>query len=1038
MSQSRARHASTEPLIARALRPVALVALGAGLASPAAGQIGKRLSNPLPQTIVGEVGPDYIFSASGDTVFYTSEERGSGRSDVYAAPSDGSGTGRLLSPGTAAFSSGGRLQLSPDGTRILYLYSEGSTGLGRWQLFSAASDGSGVPAELTPPTIPITLQETFSPDGNWVVYRAGGGSSPQVGVYAVPSDGSSSPIPLSTVSPSHQAPTVFRIDPTGASVVYRADHETSGIYELYRAPINGSSAPVRISQPLSGSSDVDRFEIDPAGQFVVYTLRTPATGLNLYSVPLNAGSPPQQLSTSTQNLHFVGEFEITRDGRGVLFTANLSGQAEDLWGVSINGAGPPVRLSDAATVGSTVWTFALTPDGSRVVYDVDAFSAQSNLVYSRLLTAGAASVRLTPANGTGSHATGDPFVISPDSSSVLWRGVDNGDLTLFGARLDGSIARRLSPASTPNGFLDEFAFAPGAGTVVFRTAAALTGPGFVYSNTIPGTSAATLLSGTDEAYDAAVNPPGDLVLYRSALEDGFNLLSRNVSGPGPTVTINGSLPQAADGDLDAQLVSPNERWVVYLGEQETSGVTDLYSVPRQGGLARKLTPSLPADYDVGAFNISPDSRTVVFTIRRNNIVEAYSIPIDGSAPAIQLSGPFPSFAGVGGAFSQVGDLSGLIVSEDSQTLTYLARPTSGGRQNLYTAPLDGSTPQSNRTQSLAGTRSVEPFWQLSPDGQFAVFRQRTSGTGHILYSVPLQGPATVRRLSGAEAALRRLTFSRDGLRVIYLGARLTLGTADLFTRNVDGSGSITQLSSIPAMQFDVEDFATNEVNDLVAYSTYDSGVSNLYSVPSDGSLPPQLLNVGGPALRGVNTLESSFTADATRLVFIGSPTAGVLRLYSVPLSGAPGIQLSPNQSNFVLNYEVSRSNDRVIFYMSGSQSSDLELLSVRADGSGPLVSLLGPLTGVSSNARDAKLSENGEQVFYVLPNQTGQPALWRRDVDGASPPVAMAAPGSIGPERGAWSVTSNGWSAVYLAQTGAGSGIELFSSRFTVAGDRRR
>ena len=67
------------------------------------------------------------------------------------------------------------------------------------------------------------------------------------------------------------------------------------------------------------------------------------------------------------------------------------------------------------------------------------------------------------------------------------------------------------------------------------------------------------------------------------------------------------------GDVDSFQISPNGRYAVYLEDQDTDGVLELYSVLLDGGSPVRLNPPLLLPgRNVTSFQIIPDSSRVVY------------------------------------------------------------------------------------------------------------------------------------------------------------------------------------------------------------------------------------------------------------------------------------------------------------------------------------------------------------------------------------------------------------------------------------------
>ncbi len=102
---------------------------------------------------------------------------------------------------------------------------------------------------------------------------------------------------------------------------------------------------------------------------------------------------------------------------------------------------------------------------------------------------------------------------------------------------------------------------------------------------------------------------------------------------GAAITLNS--PLIAGGTVSFFHISPDSSRVVYLADQDTDNVSELYSVPLTGGLPTKLNGALVTGGDVQCcnFSISADSARVAYLADQDtdNVTELYSVPITGGA-----------------------------------------------------------------------------------------------------------------------------------------------------------------------------------------------------------------------------------------------------------------------------------------------------------------------------------------------------------------------------------------------------------------------
>ena len=228
-------------------------------------------------------------------------------------------------------------------------------------------------------------------------------------------------------------------------------------------------------------------------------------------------------------------------------------------------------------------------------------------------------------------------------------------------------------------------------------------------------------------------------------------------------------------------VSPDGQRVVYLADQETQGLFEIYSAPIDGTSAPvKLNGPLVTNGDVlthWPFQISPGGDRVVYMADQDSdeVTELYSAPIDGNSNAVKLNGPL-----VGS-----GNVRRYLISPDGFHVVYLADQEVNERDELYSAPIDGSS----APVKLNGRTRADVLigFQISPDGSRVVYRAPPFlGPGVALYSAPIDGEGATFLLN--PGASDPLVFSPDGRQVVYLafqGGQLDLYSEPLVRGEVD-------------------------------------------------------------------------------------------------------------------------------------------------------------------------------------------------------------------------------------------------------------
>jgi hypothetical protein len=123
----------------------------------------------------------------------------------------------------------------------------------------------------------------------------------------------------------------------------------------------------------------------------------------------------------------------------------------------------------------------------------------------------------------------------------------------------------------------------------------------------------------------------------------------------------------AGGDVfDSYRITPNSLGVVYVADQETDDVSEIFSVPVIGGTVNKLNPSLTAGGDVsGYFLVAPNNLGVIYTADQdvNGVSELYVASIYGGQVQ-KLNGPLTAGGGV--------YYAGIKVAPDSRAVIYRA------------------------------------------------------------------------------------------------------------------------------------------------------------------------------------------------------------------------------------------------------------------------------------------------------------------------------------------------------------------------------
>lgn len=418
-----------------------------------------------------------------------------------------------------------------------------------------------------------------------------------------------------------------------------------------------------------------------------------------------------------------------------------------------------------------------------------------------------------------------------------------------------------------------------------------------------------------------ISPDGQYALFVADIttENAFELYSVPIDGSeAPTLLSGGLLPAGAN--IEAYYITPDSSRVVYIADQDSADMMELYSVSITGGPITKLNPPITAsdgEVDSGTATFSPDGSRVVFLAdwQINNAYELFSVPVAGGTP-VRLNGDLP----------MNGNLAGFEITPDGSSVVYVASQDSAGEFELYIVPLTGGDSVKLNDPLVAGGT----VWslKLSPDGSHVVYTAAQDVANQWeIFSVALTDPPS------APVKLNPpLGVNRD---VVY----------DAYRISPDSNQVVYAADQI--------------LNDVYLF----------YSVPIEGGTAVQLTNLasGAPVLGGPHTFEIS--PDSNRLVF-RSLLAGKYELFSVPLSGGPVTKLNgpiiPASGN-VWEFEISPGSSRVVYLAVQQVANSKELYSVPIGG-GPADKLNSALPA-SGNVLVFQISENSQRVIYVADQQ---------------------------------------------------------------------
>jgi len=479
-------------------------------------------------------------------------------------------------------------RVSPNGARVVFIADKDTAGV--HELYSVPVDGSSVPTKLS---AGLTFAAgkagvsafQISPDSAKVVFLADPATAAGVNeVFSAPTNGSAAPVKLNATA---AAPvTGFGITPDSAwAVFFGVDTSfASGAVELYRAAIGTAASAVQISDVGQGNAagDVVAASFSPDSARIVYVGDGAADNVfQLYSVSIAAVGPGSDVQLSAA-LGFVDLVRISADSGRVVYTSDaLVLGKQEAFSIPIGG-GTRIKLNPSMA-GDGVTAVEINPAGTRVAYLADQTTAGVNEVYSAQMLVAGSGTRLNTAMASPQYA--DSLNISPDGTTVVYEADQStpGTYELYRAPIDASAgSTMLHDLSAP----DDVGYFQGLGTPILgkRAVYPVFGP-TVNLFSVPFDASASFVQ---------INPPlaaGDQ-LFSAFLPSGAKRLVAYGAGPSSGTITRKVVSAPVRPDLPVEQVnltatgsagvlgyelSADEKYAVYLQDQDTSGKPELYS-----------------------------------------------------------------------------------------------------------------------------------------------------------------------------------------------------------------------------------------------------------------------------------------------------------------------------------------------------------------------------------------------------------------------------------------------------------------------------
>jgi Tol biopolymer transport system component len=249
------------------------------------------------------------------------------------------------------------------------------------------------------------------------------------------------------------------------------------------------------------------------------------------------------------------------------------------------------------------------------------------------------------------------------------------------------------------------------------------------------------------------------------------------------------------------------------------GNTEIYTMNADGSDPTRLTDNPAIDRDAA---FSPDGRRIAFVSERDGNSEIYIMNADGSNQTRLTNNTADDFQP---AFSP-----------DGKQIAFMSNRGPQGDMEIFLMYADGT----HETQLTPNNTSFDGQPTFSPDGSTIAFVSNrgpdgTPSPNYDIYTMKVDNPSAVARLTNSDASESRPNYSPDGSRIVFRTDRT--GNGDIYVMNADGSGE-TQLTVDPAL--DGEPAFSPDGKQIAFRSHRVNDKADIYVMNADGSAQTNL------------------------------------------------------------------------------------------------------------------------------------------------------------------------------------------------------
>lgn len=417
----------------------------------------------------------------------------------------------------------------------------------------------------------------------------------------------------------------------------------------------------------------------------------------------------------------------------------------------------------------------------------------------------------------------------------------------------------------------------------------------------------------------------------------------------------------ANRDVSTMKITPDSSMVVYLADETTDGVDELYAVNVDGTGLNKISGVLPGGGNVIDFAISNNSSKVVFIAdgTSNDQFEIYSVNLNGTG-----------LTNLTGGLAAGGDVQSFSISADSSTVVFLADKTVNDRTELYSVAIGGGAVTTLNSAPVVGGNVTN--YAISANSSKVVFiADKDVDEDFELYSVNMNGtgetqlnPAIV-----ANGDVQSFSISADSAKVVYRADQDVDEEVELYSVNIDSTG-LTQVNGALIANGDVQDFKISPNSSKIVYIA-DQDVDEdfeLYSANMDGTAMTQ---INGAMTANGDVISFLISNDSTQVIYLADELIdGANEIFSSAIGGGGSTRLnSPlGAAQDVTSYRISNNSSKVVYISDESTTGIFEARSVNLNATGN-TNISGALV-VGGDVTSFEITDDSSKVVFLADKTT--------------------------------------------------------------------